>query len=86
MCAQHKVCYCGCEPSNNSATTTSATIPKFNRMGVVAGFESKRVRLIRKGFVTGAIGDVRLLWGSSIRLGSRIAGAGASASQDTFAR
>ncbi len=31
---------------------TSATISKFNRMGVVAGFGSKRVRLIRRGLAT----------------------------------
>lgn len=30
---------------------SSATIAKFNRMGVVAGFGSKRVRLVRQGFV-----------------------------------
>jgi hypothetical protein len=29
-----------------------ATISKFNRMGAVAGFGSKRVRMIRRGFVT----------------------------------
>ncbi|MFD0928970.1 hypothetical protein ACFQ1T_04175 [Methylophilus glucosoxydans] len=30
---------------------TSATISKFNRMGMVAGFGSKRVRMIRKGWI-----------------------------------
>jgi hypothetical protein len=42
------------ESENISAViaNTSATISKFNRTGVVAGFGSKRVRLLRRGLVT----------------------------------
>lgn len=42
----------GAENISAVIANTSATISKFNRMGVVANFGSKRVRLIRQGFVT----------------------------------
>ena len=42
----------GAENISAVVANTSATISKFNRMGVVAGFGSKRVRLIRRGFAT----------------------------------
>lgn len=41
----------GAENVSAVITNTSATISKFNRMGALAGFGSKRVRMIRRGFV-----------------------------------
>lgn len=41
----------GAENISAVLTNSSATISKFNRMGVLAGFGSKNVQLIRKGFV-----------------------------------
>lgn len=41
----------GAENVSAVITNTSATISKFNRIGVMAGFGSKRVRQVRKGFV-----------------------------------
>lgn len=40
----------GAENISAVITNTSATISKFNRMGALAGFGSKRVRMIRRGF------------------------------------
>ncbi len=42
----------GAENISAVIANASATISKFNRMGAVAGFGSKRVRIIRRGFVT----------------------------------
>jgi hypothetical protein len=42
----------GAENISAVFANASATISKFNRMGAVAGFGSKRVRMIRRGFVT----------------------------------
>jgi hypothetical protein len=39
----------GCENVSAVIANASATISKFNRMGVLAGFGSKRVRLVREG-------------------------------------
>lgn len=40
----------GAENVSAVIANTSATISKFNRIGVTAGFGSKRVRMVRKGF------------------------------------
>ncbi|HQV12952.1 MAG TPA: hypothetical protein PKW52_16555, partial [Nitrospira sp.] len=42
----------GAENVSAVIANASATISKFNRMGAVADFGSKRVRMIRRGFVT----------------------------------
>lgn len=42
----------GAENISAVISNASATISKFNRMGAVAGFGSKRVRMIRRGFLT----------------------------------
>lgn len=42
----------GAENISAVIADASATISKFNRMGAIAGFGSKRVRMIRRGFAT----------------------------------
>lgn len=42
----------GAENISAVIANASATISKFNRMGAIAGFGSKRVRMIRRGFAT----------------------------------